>query len=190
MLEGNIRYCRPHETKAARTCILCLMKSKEAWLVFGNLSVASSPSFSKEIQRCTMVVPWLCVPCIYVLKSILFQPWNIEAAANLYCKLCLVCNFCTKERGIVRGSKSLVSFKGSILRAFSLFFLSIEKELPVTGWHVGLSRGEVSGQLNGLFHSDDVPGLIEGKYFQMVDMVFPFFVRFWARILHLLRMET
>lgn len=50
-----------------------------------------------------------------------------------------------------------------MLRACSSLLASILKESPVTGWRVDFSKGKVYSKLNGLFVSDLVHGMPEGK---------------------------
>lgn len=70
--------------------------------------------------------------------------------------------------------RTIVSLKGGMLCAFILLSVSIQKGIPLTGLRVDFSNAELSSQLNGLFNSDGVYGMVEGRDWQSIEMVFPF----------------
>lgn len=48
------------------------------------------------------------------------------------------------------------------------------KDFPVTELHVGFSKGDPSSQLNGLFSSDGVHDMLQGRDYQCIDKEFHF----------------
>lgn len=54
------------------------------------------------------------------------------------------------------------------------FFASIEKAFPVTAFHVDFLKGKPIFQLSGLLTSNGVRGILKGKAYQCIKMVFLF----------------
>lgn len=61
-----------------------------------------------------------------------------------------------------------------VLCACNSLLASFEKAIPVTGLRVEFSKEEPSLQWNGLFSSDGVHGMPEGKDYQCIEMVCSF----------------
>ena len=77
--------------------------------------------------------------------------------------------------GIIRGAKTaLLRGCNSILRAF-------EADFRVSNLHVDFSSSQKSAQLNGFFTNTGVKGMLEGKDYHQLDMVFPFVAAFIDR---------
>lgn len=66
-----------------------------------------------------------------------------------------------------------VSLNCVMLCVCDSLFASISKKVFVTLFRAGMSKGEPSSQLNGLFTRDGVHGTFDGKDYQYINMVFP-----------------
>lgn len=78
--------------------------------------------------------------------------------------------------------KRFLSFEESILKAYNMLLASILKAFSVTGFLVEFARDEASSELNGLFNSDALHGILDEKDNQIVTMVFPFISVFKDKI--------
>lgn len=57
----------------------------------------------------------------------------------------------------------------------------------MTRLRVEISKLEVSSRLIDLFTISGDYGMLEAKYYQCIDMFFPFIFGYWARTLRILR---
>lgn len=61
-----------------------------------------------------------------------------------------------------------------LLRGSNALVTAMVKEYPAAGLHIGSSINELSFELNGVFMSDGLLGMLEGKEFLCLDMLFSF----------------
>ena len=69
------------------------------------------------------------------------------------------------------------------MNASNAILAEIEKNYSATGLHVDFSKKEKTAQLNGFFLRDGVRGMLEGKNYRAIDLVFPFIAAFVDRAL-------
>ena len=69
--------------------------------------------------------------------------------------------------------KSFKFIRKSVLGGANAFLALLEKEYPTRCLHVDFSKAKNSTRLNGLFVEDGVRGMLEGKDYKTVDMIFP-----------------
>lgn len=82
------------------------------------------------------------------------------------------------------GKQKRVSLlKTPLFRACNSILAQIEEKYALPGLHVNFAKREKSAQLNGLFTGDGLRGMLEGKDYYAVDMVFPFITSFIDRSL-------
>jgi len=89
----------------------------------------------------------------------------------------------TWPNGTRKQKKVLSSQRSNVLKAANAILAEIEKKYPATGIHVDFSKKEKTAQLNGFFLRDGVRGMLEGKNFRSIDLVFPFIASFIDRAL-------
>lgn len=70
-------------------------------------------------------------------------------------------------------SKTFKSVHLSILRGVNSLLATIEKDYFVPGLTIDFSTSEIGQQLNGLFLEQGLRGMLEGRHFKSLDMVFP-----------------
>jgi len=87
----------------------------------------------------------------------------------------------TFPAGPRRKQRVMSSQRSNILKSFNAILAEIEKNYPATGLHVDFSKKEKSAQMNGFYLRDGVRGMLEGKNYRAVDMVFPFLAAFFDR---------
>lgn len=94
-------------------------------------------------------------------------------------KICFGSSFwsvtlCFEESWGVQYGKLFGDFKGNMLPACTRLLALSEKKFQITRLRNGLLIVEVSLQLKGLFNSDVVPRMLEGKDYHSIEMVFYF----------------
>jgi len=89
----------------------------------------------------------------------------------------------TNPVGARRYQRTLSSQRIQVLKVCNAILAEVENTYPASGLHVDFSKTEKTSQLNGLFLREGVRGMLEGKNFRAVDMVFPFVLSFIDRIL-------
>lgn len=70
------------------------------------------------------------------------------------------------------------SLKENLLRAGNSILSNIDEKYPMNGKRVDFSRQEYRTGINGLFLKTGVRGMLEGKDWKNIDMVFPFVAAF------------
>lgn len=118
-----------------------------------------------------------------------FEPLhNLHLGVSRLLKTCLVQYLSSDEIyshpcGPNGKRKRLSSVRMALLRACNAILAHVEEKYALPGLHVDFAKTGKTTQLNGLFTADGLRGMLEGKDYYAVDMVFPFVAAFIDRSL-------
>lgn len=79
-------------------------------------------------------------------------------------------------------AKIAVALKKPVVSGCVRLHLAIEKESQGSVLQVSFSKLDSTSALNGLFTTVSLGGMVVGKVYKALDMVFPFFVGFLDRV--------
>ena len=145
-------------------------------------SLASWSSFLEDIK---VEKPFLIPGDIYGLFS--FEPLhNLHLGISKILKQGTFAYISSNHQvGFVNSKRrtkiAISSKKTSILRACNSYLRVIDENSGITSLRVDFSTKAASATLNGLFLENGVRGMLEGKDYRNVDMVFPFVCAFLDR---------
>ena len=149
--------------------------SKEAELLLLTNSLSSIPSFLET----TPLLPHHNGIDLYSIFS--FEPLhNLHLGISKDIKRMIFERLSTEDLQDARGN--LFKFiRKSVVQWANAFLALLEKEYPTSCLHVEFSKAKTSTRLDGLFVEDRVRGMLEGKDYKTVDMIFPFIAAFIDR---------
>lgn len=148
-----------------------------------NLNLSPVPSFLEFIfSNYRNVLP----PDVYSI-------FTFESLHNLHLGISKLLKNCILQRmasdmlttfpdGPPSKQKKMISHRSKLLMATNAILADIQKNYPAPGLQVDFSKKEASVQLNGFFMKEGIKGMLEGKNYRSVDMVFPFISAFIDRV--------
>lgn len=142
-----------------------------------DLSMISIYSQSSFLEDCPLVPK---IPCFDFYKLFRFELLhNFHLGISKLLKICIIYRLQSEELFTRTGSTNNTprKFKAvqlSILRGINSLLATLERDYFVPGLTIDFSTSELGQQLNGLFLEHGLRGMLEGRHFKSLDMVFPF----------------
>lgn len=159
------------------------MLVKEAQLLLQDMSIAQWVPF---LETASASHPHLFVPGTFSIFT--YEPLhNLHLGTSKAIKTCFMTYLASPNLIIhcsdkKRHGKTFRSCRTALLRACNALLAAIENQFGAPGFHVDFSTKEKSQQLNGLFLNNTIRGMLEGKDFKCLDMVFPFVAAYIDRV--------
>ena len=148
-----------------------------------SLNLSEVPSFLEHLYgSSTMVME--DIYSMFTFESL----HNLHLGVSKQMKQCLSEYFnssipCHAIHQTRKPPRPISSYRMNILRAVNSILATIEKDFGAPGLHIDFSKHERSTQLNGLYVREGLRGMLEGKNYRALDMVFPIIVGFLERCL-------
>ena len=146
-----------------------------------DLSMISIYPQSSFLENCPLVPT---IPSFNFYKLFRFELLhNFHLGISKLLKVCIIHrlqseNLFTTAASTGNSSKSFKSVQLSVLRGINSLLATIERDYFVPGLTIDFSTSEIGQQLNGLFLNQGLRGMLEGRHFKSLDMVFPFVAAF------------
>ena len=150
------------------------LKKKEIEAILKDYSLASWESFLES----TSLVDRTAIPDLYSIFT--FEPLhNLFLGVSKLLKHCMFQylssqTLSTKPSGLQTVPRLFSSVKTAVLRGCNSILSEFQRYYIMPGMKVDLSKHEGSAQLNGIFLPTGLRGMVEGKDYRVLDIVFPF----------------
>lgn len=172
----------PRRFEYAHDCRVAT-ESDEQQELAAKYSLSCTPSFLEGIAKHSNFIPGE-IYNLFTFESL----HNFHLGISKQLKRCLMDYVACSDNvnmkfGDRRRQKRLGSQRVPILKALNGILATIERKYFAPGLHVDFSKKEKSSTLNGLFGNDGLRGMLEGKNYRSVDLVFPFLMGFLDRVL-------
>ena len=174
------------ELSRTRNLFRSFMSRSEMYSVSGDLSAASEfKKKGEDVLKQLSVWQWtsflettaLLIPnCPCTLYSIFtFEPLhNLHLGVSKLIKGCIMDYLGADDiiafpRGPSSKQKNLRSLRATCLKTCNTYLAAADKEYPMHGKRIDFSGGNTSNQLNGIFLSTGLRGMLEGKNYRNRD---------------------
>ena len=158
-----------------------------------ELSLSNWPSFLES----STLLPDTVIPDFYDIYT--FEPLhNFFLGISPKIKLCLLhyLGSSTRQATVNNKRRTYYSLRTPILRGLNTLLRFFQANSTLPGIRVDFSKNECTSQLNGIYTSTGLRGMLEGKDYKNLDSLFPFlygYVDRWlgnAEDCHLTKLHT